>query len=138
MNVRKQKKWICFIMLACMLFLGMCLENIHADSFLAYESSTHSASTLLSGSRTTFITQDYPEETYIRYDSIDTLHHLMHRSMNRCRGDFSLNPAFVDVLPQIFLLIFTALAVKRIPAFSCSTVIVNYIHLTDGAKVSCL
>lgn len=55
----QQKKSLCFFLIIGILFLGVCAENIQADSFFSYESSTHSASSLLSGERTTLTTQEY-------------------------------------------------------------------------------
>ena len=63
MNSRKQHKSICFILILSMLFLGMCFENIEADSSLAYQLVSQADSTLRSSQNTSLSRQIYMEES---------------------------------------------------------------------------
>lgn len=134
MNQLKQKKSICFFLMICMLFLGMCVENIQADSFFLYESSSHTASTLLSGKRTTLATQEYQVETISREDFITSGTQNICRSFSRNSRGTALSLLFVDILPQISPIIFAAADCELTEESSSSTVIVSYIHHKDGKK----
>ena len=70
MNNRKQHKSICFILILSMLFLGMCFENIEADSFLAYQLVSQADSTLRSSQNTSLSRQIYMEDLEGWADSI--------------------------------------------------------------------
>lgn len=134
MNQLKQKKSICFFFMICMLFLGMCVENIQPDSFFSYESSTHTASTLLSGKRTTLTTQEYQVETISREEFIASSNQNVYRSFNRSNRGTALSLLFVDILPQISPIILTSADCELTKESSSSTVIVGYIHHKDGKK----
>lgn len=130
----KQKKSICFFLIICMLFLGMCIEQFQADSFFSYESSTHTASTILSGQRTTLTSQEYRMEDISQEDYITGCGQIVHRSFCRSNRGTALSLLFVDILPQISPIILTSTASELTDEASCSTVIVNYIHHKDGKK----
>jgi len=134
MNLLKQKKSIYFLLLVCMLFLGMCVENIQADSFFSYESSAHAASTLLYGERTSLTAQEYPAETISRQECITSFSQVVRRSFNRSNRGSALILLFVDSLPQISPFIQTSSVIGFADKSSCSTIIVNYIHHKDGKK----
>ena len=70
MNSRKQHKSICFILILSMLFLGMCFENIEADSSLAYQLVSQADSTLRSSQNTSLSRQIYMEDLEGWADSI--------------------------------------------------------------------
>lgn len=134
MNQWKQKKSLCFLLMICMLFLGMCVENAQADSFFSYESSSHAASTLLSGERTTLTTQEYPVENISRDECFTSSSQIVRRSFSRSNRGTALSLLFVDILPQISPFIQASSDSELTDESSCSTVIVNYIHHKDGKK----
>ena len=130
----KQKKSLCFLLMICMLFLGMCVESVQADSFFSYESSAHTASTLLSGERTTLTAQEYPVETISRDEYFTSSSQIIRRSFSRNNRGTALSLLFVDTLPQISPFIQASSDIELTAESSCSTVIVNYIHHKDGKK----
>lgn len=134
MNLLKQKMSIYFLLLICMLFLGMCIENVHADSFFSYESSAHAASTLLSGERTSLTAQEYTVVTISRQDFVTCSNQIIRRSFTRNTRGTALLLLFVDILSQISPFIQTSSDFELTDESSCSTVIVNYIHHKDGKK----
>ena len=79
----QQKKSLCFFLIIGILFLGVCAENIQADSFFSYESSTHSASSLLSGERTTLTTQEYLVSNISKDECITNSNQVIPRSFIR-------------------------------------------------------
>ena len=134
MNQWKQKKSLCFLLMICMLFLGMCVENVQADSFFSYESSAHTASTLLSGDRTTLTAQEYTVENISRDECFTSTSQIVRRSFNRSTRGTALSLLFMDILPQISPFIQMSSDLELADESSCSTVIVNYIHHKDGKK----
>lgn len=134
MKLEKQKKSICFLLMICMLFLGMCFENIQTDSFFSYETTTHSASTLRSGERTTLTSQVYQEETLARQDGITSFSQDVRRCFSRTTRGTALNLLFVDILPLISPIILISSDCELAQESSSRTVIVNYIHHKDGKK----
>ena len=74
MNSRKQHKSICFILILSMLFLGMCFENIEADSSLAYQLVSQADSTLRSSQNTSLSRQIYMEESIGRPVAVSYTH----------------------------------------------------------------
>lgn len=133
MNQWKQKKSLCFLLMICILFLGMCVENNQADSFFSYESSTHTASALL-GKRTTLTVQEYTIESISKDDYITCFNQISHRSFTSGNRGTALSLLFVDILPQYSSLIQISSDIELADESSCSTVIVNYIHHKDGKK----
>ncbi len=134
MKLLKQKKSLCFFIMICMLFLGMCVEYIQTDSFFSYESSAHSASTLLSGERITLTSQEYKAENISKDECFTNSSHVIRRSFNRSNKGAALSLLFVDILPLIFSFIQTSTDYELANESSCSTIIVNYIHHKDGKK----
>lgn len=130
----KQKKSLCFFLIICMLFLGMCVENIQADSFFSYESSAHSASSLLSGERTTLTTQEYLVSNISKDECITNSNQVIPRSFIRNSKGTALSLLFVDLLPLIFPLIQTSSDDELTNESYFSTIIINYIHHKDGKK----
>lgn len=134
MNQQKQKKSLCFLLIICMLFLGMCIETIQADSFFSYESSAHAASALLSGERTTLTTQEYPAENIAKDECFTDLYQVIRRSFGHHNKGIALSLLCVDTLPQIFPFIQTSSDCELTAESSSRTVIVTYIHNQDGQK----
>ena len=130
----KQKKSLFFFIIIFMLFLGMCVENIQADSFFSYESSAHSASTLLSGKRITLTSQEYKVESYSKNDFFTNSCSVIRRPFSRSNKSTALSLLFVDILPLIFPFIQTSCDYELTDESSCSTVIIHYIHRKDGKK----
>ena len=130
----KQKKSLCFFLIICMLFLGMCVENIQADSFFSYESSAHSASSLLSGERTTLTTQEYKIDYFSKEECFSSSSQVIRRSFSRSNKGAALCLLIVDILPLIFPFIHTSSDYELADESYFSTVIVNYIHLKDSKK----
>lgn len=130
----KQKKCLYFIIMVCMLFLGMCVEKIQSDSFFSYESSAHSASTLLSGKRITLTTQEYKVENISKEECFSSSNPVIRRSFSRGNKGIALGLLFVDILPLFFPFIQTSSDYELATESSCSTMIVNYIHHKDGKK----
>ena len=134
MNFGRQKKSICFLLMICMLFLGMCFENIHADSSFSCENTTYTISTIRSAEETTLTKQVYYEETLAKEESIMDPQQAVRRIFSRISRGISLNLAFVDILPQISPIFYTSLDCELAQESSSNTIIVNYIHHKDGKK----
>lgn len=130
----QQKKSLCFFLIIGILFLGVCAENIQADSFFSYESSTHSASSLLSGERTTLTTQEYLVSNISKDECITNSNQVIPRSFIRNSKGTALSLLFVDLLPLIFPLIQTSSDDELTNESYFSTIIINYIHHKDGKK----
>lgn len=130
----KQKKSLCCFIMICMLFLGMCVESIYAGSFFSYESSAHSASTLLSGKRISLTTQEYKVENISKEECFTSSNPVIRRSFSRGNKGMTLSLLFVDILPLFFPFIQTSSDYELATESSCSTMIVNYIHHKDGKK----
>lgn len=130
----QQKKSLCFFLIIGILFLGVCAENIQADSFFSYESSTHSASSLLSGERTTLTTQEYLVSNISKDECITNSNQVIPRSFIRNSKGAALCLLFVDLLPLIFPLIQTSSDDELTNESYFSTIIINYIHHKDGKK----
>lgn len=130
----QQKKSLCFFLIIGILFLGVCPENIQADSFFSYESSTHSASSLLSGERTTLTTQEYLVSNISKDECITNSNQVIPRSFIRNSKGTALCLLFVDLLPLIFPLIQTSSDDELTNESYFSTIIINYIHHKDGKK----
>lgn len=130
----QQKKSLCFFLIIGILFLGVCAENIQADSFFSYESSTHSASSLLSGERTTLTTQEYLVSNISKDECITNSSQVIPRSFIRNSKGTALCLLFVDLLPLIFPLIQTSSDDELTNESYFSTIIINYIHHKDGKK----
>lgn len=130
----QQKKSLCFFLIIGILFLGVCAENIQADSFFSYESSTHSASSLLSGERTTLTTQEYLVSNISKDECITNSNQVIPRSFIRNSKGTALCLLFVDLLPLIFPLIQTSSDDELTNESYFSTIIINYIHHKDGKK----
>lgn len=133
MNQWKQKKSLCFLLMICILFLGMCIDNNQADSFFSYESSVHTASTLL-GKGTTLTAQEYTIESISKDEYFIGSSQIARRSFSPGNKGTSLSLLFVDILPQNSSLTQISSDIELADEFSCSTVIVNYIHHKDGKK----
>lgn len=134
MNQWKQKKSLCFLLVICILFLGMCIDNNQANSFFSCESSVHTASTLL-GKRTSLTAQEYTIESISKDEYFTASCQIARRSFNPGNKGTSLSLLFVDILPQNFSLTQISSDIELTDESSCSTVIVNYIHHKDGKKV---
>ena len=130
----QQKKSLCFFLIIGILFLGVCAENIQADSFFSYESSTHSASSLLSGERTTLTTQEYLVSNISKDECMTNSNQVIPRSFIRNSKGTALCLLFVDLLPLIFPLIQTSSDDELTNESYFSTIIINYIHHKDGKK----
>ena len=130
----QQKKSLCFFLIIGILFLGVCAENIQADSFFSYESSTHSASSLLSGERTTLTTQEYLVSNISKDECITNSNQVIPRSFIRNSKGTALCLLFVNLLPLIFPLIQTSSDDELTNESYFSTIIINYIHHKDGKK----
>lgn len=130
----QQKKSLCFFLIIGILFLGVCAENIQADSFFSYESSTHSASPLLSGERTTLTTQEYLVSNISKDECITNSNQVIPRSFIRSSKGTALCLLFVDLLPLIFPLIQTSSDDELTNESYFRTIIINYIHHKDGKK----
>lgn len=130
----QQKKSLCFFLIIGILFLGVCAENIQADSFFSYESSTHSASSLLSGEQTTLTTQEYLVSNISKDECITNSNQVIPRSFIRNSKGTALCLLFVDLLPLIFPLIQTSSDDELTNESYFSTIIINYIHHKDGKK----
>lgn len=133
MNQWKQKKSLCFLLIICILFLGMCIDNNQADSFFSYESSVHTASTLL-GKGTTLTAQEYTIESISKDECFIGSCQIARRSFSPGNKGTSLSLLFVDILPQNSSLTQISSDIELTDESSCSTVIVNYIHHKDGKK----
>lgn len=133
MNQWKQKKSLCFLLMICILFLGMCIDNNQADSFFSYESSVHTASTLL-GKGTTLTAQEYTIESISKDEYFTGSCQIARRSFSPGNKGTSLSLLFVDILPQNSSLTQISSDIELADESSCSTVIVNYIHHKDGKK----
>lgn len=134
MRFGRQKKSICFLLMICMLFLGMCFENIQTDSSFSCENTTYTVSTISSGERTTLTKQVYYEENLAKEESITDTQQAARRIFNRISRGISLNLAFVDILPQNSPIIYTSSDCELAKESSSNAIIVNYIHHKDGKK----
>lgn len=134
MNFGRQKKSICFLLMICMLFLGMCFESIQTDSSFSCENTTYTVSTIRSAERTTLTKQVYYDETLAKEESITDSQQAVRRLFTRTSRGIALNLAFVDILPQISPIFYTSLDCELAQESSSNTIIVNYIHHKDGKK----
>lgn len=134
MKLGRQKKSICFLLMICMLFLGMCFESIQTDSSFSCENTVYTVSTIRSAERTTLTKQVYYEETIAKEESITDPQQAVQRLFNRTSRGIALNSAFVDILPQISPIFYTSLDCELAQESSSNTIIVNYIHHKDGKK----
>ena len=134
MRFEKQKKSICFLFMICLLFLGMCFENVQTDSSFLYENTTHTASTLRSVEKPTLTDQVYRQETLSEQAYAINLRQAVRRPFTRTNRGAALNLIFVDILPQISPIIYTSSDCELANESFSNTVIVNYIHHKDGKK----
>ena len=135
MNSRKQHKSICFILILSMLFLGMCFENIEADSSLAYQLVSQADSTLRSSQNTSLFRQIYMEESIGRPVGNSIQLNARRNNSRTGRGtDVSLLSA--DILLQTFPHTSIVLSPIYGSASHSTSVIVDYIHHKDGKKAA--
>ncbi len=134
MRMEKQKKSICFLLLICMLFLGMCFENVQADSFFLTKTTAQATSTIRSAGHSTLTNLVYHEEAIAKQDCATDINQVVRRCLNRTLRGTALNLIFVDILPQISPIILTSADCELTEESSSCTVIVNYIHHKDGKK----
>ena len=131
MNSRKQHKSICFILILSMLFLGMCFENIEADSSLAYQLVSQADSTLRSSQNTSLSRQIYMEESIGRPVGNSIQLNARRNNSRTGRGtDVSLLSA--DILLQTFPHTSIVLSPVYGSASHSTSEIVDYIHHKDG------
>lgn len=134
MRFWKQKKSICFLFMICILFLGMCFENVQTDSSFLCENTAHTVSTLRSTESPTLTDHVYRQETFSEQAYAVNLRQAVRRTFTRTNKGAALNLIFVDILPQISPTIYTSSDCELIHESFSNTVIVNYIHHKDGKK----
>ena len=116
MNSRKQHKSICFILILSMLFLGMCFENIEADSSLAYQ--------LVS------------QEESIGRPVGNSIQLNARRNNSRTGRGTDVSLLSADILLQTFPHTSIVLSPIYGSASHSTSVIVDYIHHKDGKKAA--
>lgn len=135
MKSRKQHKSLCFILILSMLFLGMCFEEVEADSFFAYQLAAQSDSVLRSNLNTSFSKQVYTEEALGRpVGSIVQVSARRNHSKTGNETDISLSTAehLLRTIPVTST--FVSSYYGALP--QTSSMIVDYIHQKDGKKAS--
>lgn len=136
MRFWKQKRSICFLSMICILFLGMCFENVQTDSSFSYssENTAHTASTFRSARHATLTNSFYKQGTLTNEDCVTNLRQAVRRTFTRANKSAALNLILVDILPQISPIIYTSSDCQLTPEPFSNTIIVSYIHHKDGKK----
>ena len=134
MNLKKQKKSICVLLIISMLFLGMCFESVQAGSSFSCESTTFTTSTIRSTERTTLTSQIYAEETLAWQDCITSFQQAVRLTFSRTTRGIALYLALVDILPQVSPIYYTSSNCELSKESSSNTIIINFIHHKDGKK----
>lgn len=135
MNIRKQHKSICFILILSMLFLGMCFEDIEADSFLASQLVSQTESTLRSTQNTSLSKQVYMDES-IGKPVGNSVQLNVRRNNSRTGRSTDISLLSADILLQTFPHTSIVLSAIHGSASHSTSVIVDYIHLKDGKKAA--
>lgn len=134
MKIKKQHKSICFLLMISMLFLGMCFEDIEADSCFAYQLSVQTNSTLRSMQNTSLSHQSFTEETTIGQPVSAIIRQAAKRSCSRTGRNSELDLLSAEILWHNFPTFFTLSSRESGYEIPSNTVIVDYIHHKDGKK----
>lgn len=133
---RKPQKSICFLLIICLLFLGMCSERVQADSSFSCSDETafHTDSSLRSVEKSILTDQLYVQETLTRESGITGLRQAVRRVFARTYRGAALSLILADILPPISHIITASNDCELSAEPSSNTIIVSFIHHKDGKK----
>ncbi len=135
MKQLKTKRSICFLLIISMLFMGMCFEDIHADSLFLNNNSNQSAS-IRSGER--IISSEifclYEENLRQSSDIVSAIRQLVKRNTTRIGRNSDINLLYVDNFPQYFQISVSHTICGVTPVIFNNLIISRYIHEKDGKK----
>ena len=131
-----KQKYVSFVLIIAMLFLGMCYSNTQADSSLMYAKIHHTDSIINGSSDVEFPEQFSTESSRQIVIVYSSQYEETHRTNNSFSRKISCLLLIVHLLSQVFPFIFSQCFAGRFCHTLCTDVIVTYIHRKDGKKNS--
>ena len=129
----KNRQWICKFIVLFVLISGVCFEHIKADTFFEYAFWNSPGTYLQTGEETIGDAMACTVETLGVRTAI--LHQTVGRLTN-ARRELKPSVAFLCVVAgwQLLSYFFTTEQFEQLPLFFSASVVVDYIHSTDGKK----
>ena len=132
MKIKYQKR-ICFILIICMLFSGMCLEINKTDLLLKYDVKSHTTSKITSVQEK-IINSDSCTVEMLGLRNASGIIHVAKQFSGRWEANASLFFVCMDNLSQGMHNFFIAVNIPQFPELYPKAVVLNYIHNKDGKK----
>ena len=133
MNKKRIKRFFCLFLAMTMLLSGMCFETIEAHALFSYASASQDEEIRVAGSNSSDSKDSYLLEMSELTSSEDVIEE-EERSRTKSRLRVSQPLCMIGVLSNSLANLLTTVCVELYHEAFSDTVIIGYIHQSDGKK----
>lgn len=133
-SIHYAKRYLSALLIIALLFSGMCLNEVSADSFFVFSNTTSPSEASIRGWQPLSDTPTFCTEELVGHQEIVRNTQRTRRVNESLRTRLAFYPPLVDVLPNLYAQASTT-EVRCLCFVAFSTaIIVYYIHHQDGQK----